>query len=141
LALRLDVVGANPVAAGAQVLKVAIHFDRLLGRGVAPPEAIAKLNSMQGECDPTIVKHLAFIDLPEAEMEIRVVPFRDLTTQMILDEDVRAKNGSLIVTKGQAITFALLERLRNFSSNGAIGAQLRVRVPRLAPEPNTSIAK
>jgi hypothetical protein len=129
----------DPIAAGVQVLKVAIEFDRLLGRGLAPRDAVAALFKRPNDCDPAIVKCLESIDLPETEMELRAVPVRDLTTQMILDEDVRAKNGSLIVTKGQAITYALLERLQNFRSNGAIADQLRVRVPRLQSPKELSV--
>jgi CheY-like chemotaxis protein len=119
----------DPVFVGAQVLKVAAEFERMLGHVKGPRAAVAHLAAHPEKWPPQIVTALQNIELPATECELRVVELHELRTRMILDEHVRASNGLLLVTKGQEVTFALLERLRNFAANGAIPSRLRVLVP------------
>lgn len=61
-------------------------------------------------------------------LEIQAVVVADLTTQMILAEDVTAMDGTLLVGKGQEVTELLRERLKNFARGSTIEEPIRVFV-------------
>ncbi|HTU89414.1 MAG TPA: hypothetical protein VMF69_04895 [Gemmataceae bacterium] len=53
----------------------------------------------------------------------------DLVTPMVLSEDVRSNTGVLMLSKGQKITFPLLQRLRNLARSSIICEPIRVWMP------------
>ena len=62
----------------------------------------------------------------EMAPEIREIGVRDLTTHMILAEDVITTDGTLLVSKGQEVTSSLCQRLRNFAKARKIQEPMRV---------------
>ena len=69
----------------------------------------------------------------KAPLEIQAVVVADLTTQMILAEDVTAIDGTLLVGKGQEVTELLRERLKNFARGSTIEEPIRVFVQARRP--------
>jgi len=53
-----------------------------------------------------------------------------MTVGMILDEDLRAPAGMLLVARDQEITYPLLVRIRNFCQKVPMTHKIRVRVAR-----------
>jgi hypothetical protein len=62
-------------------------------------------------------------------MESRRVPTLKLATGMVLDQDIRNKEGMLMVAKGQEITSAVLIKLENFAKAGLIAKEVQALVP------------
>ncbi|HEY2249570.1 MAG TPA: HD domain-containing phosphohydrolase [Planctomycetaceae bacterium] len=122
----------DPTIAAGQVLKVAIHFDRLVASGLAPLVAAAGLRKRPTEFDPIIVRELAQMQSPETEPDVRTVQICELNVGAILAEDLRSNSGALLLTKGQTVTYALMVRLRNFWAKREIPERLRVRIPAAA---------
>ena len=50
---------------------------------------------------------------------------------MVVDQDVRSKNGLLLLAKGQEVTPSVLGRLRAFASKTGIVEPIRVLVTRV----------
>ncbi len=127
----------DPVALGAQMLKVALDFDQRLMRGMSPRTALADMRRRPGEYNPRLLAALETVQVSRRRDEVRTVTVRELRTRMILDEDVRARNGVLLVAKGQEVTYPVLEFLRSYA-NGGVGVvqPFRVVVPRYEPEQN-----
>ncbi len=48
---------------------------------------------------------------------------------MILNQDLKASNGVLLVSKGQEVTFPVLKRLWNFAKEGGVQEPFRVLAP------------
>jgi hypothetical protein len=48
---------------------------------------------------------------------------------MILDQDVRARNGLLLVARGQEVTTAVARRLEGFAQGLGVNEPFQVRVP------------
>jgi response regulator RpfG family c-di-GMP phosphodiesterase len=124
----------DEVAVGGQVLKVALDFDRLVSHGASPQQAIAQLHQRPDVYDPNIVSTLENLQVRPAESELRTVRVSELDAHMTLDEDIHAKNGNLLVTKGQELTFPVLERLRRWEKGIGVKEPIRVLVPKYSPE-------
>ena len=54
---------------------------------------------------------------------------RELHVGMVIDEDVYASSGTLIVARGNEISVSMLERLARAAGSGAISPSVQVRVP------------
>lgn len=104
----------NEVITGAQILKVVIDFDQQLFRGVSRGEALNWMRKQKGCYNLAIIDALTNIKV-ENEPQTVVLNVQDITAGMVPMEDVMAKNGVLIIPKGQTITWPLIQGLQNFS--------------------------
>lgn len=111
---------------GAQMLKIAINFDRLVSSGISAKIAIGSLRQKKGHYLPDLIDSLATLQVAQAGAVTKLVRIKDLNTQMVAAQDIEAKNGLLLVPKGQEITYPVMERLRNFSRRVGIAEPVRV---------------
>jgi response regulator RpfG family c-di-GMP phosphodiesterase len=114
---------------GAQILRASTAFERLVRQDMGFAHAVDILLAQTGEYDPALVA--AFRELPVSGLpyEPRTVRIKDLTLRMVLNEEVRTTNGTLLVCKGVEVTDMLLARLWSFHERQAIGDSIRVLVP------------
>jgi len=124
----------DPVSLGSNILRVALDFDRLVSTGTMPDVAIESLRRQPKEYDPDVVQALGTMQVCASEMKLETLPVAKLAVQMVLDQDVRGCNGNLLVTKGQEVTFAVLERLRRWAQGVGVVEPIRVLVPQDACE-------
>ncbi|TKB06028.1 HD domain-containing phosphohydrolase [Desulforhopalus sp. IMCC35007] len=117
------------VIQGAQLLKAVIDFDFQLFRGVNRAEAIKSLQKQKGRYNPAYLEALAKIKM-DSEVRIISVKVHDLSVGMIPIDDVVAKNGALIIPRGQAITWSLLQGLNNFVRQIGVVEPIAVQVGR-----------
>ena len=119
----------DPVALGAQILKVAIAYDQSLNGGCDHEESLNRLLSHPQEFARLVVDALGDL-VPEIQgMEARKLILSDLECDMVLQEDVRTGNGMLLIAKGTRVSYALLVRLRNFLRRDPIAKAVLVHVP------------
>ncbi len=119
----------TPICIGAQMLKIAQELDKKMVQGLSPAEAIEELKKQKGKFPQKLLEALEGIKLCETGSVIKSVTINELKTFMILDEDVKARNGLLLVPKGQEVTLAVIEKLRSFASGLGIVEPIRVRIP------------
>ncbi|MCK5557321.1 MAG: response regulator, partial [Candidatus Hydrogenedentes bacterium] len=112
---------------GSQILKVALDFDQLIAQGMSCGEAASVLSRRESDYNPKVVAALQDYREKEAGDVVKTVKVRELNTRMIIDEDVKAKNGVLLVGKGHEVTYPVLARLRNFSRGVGVVEPFRVR--------------
>ena len=110
-------------------MKVALDFDRLVAHGAPGEEAIAQLHQNPEIYDQEIVAALEDMEVRPPANRLRALPVQQLDAYMVLDEDVYAKNGNLLVTKGQELTFPILERLRRWGQGVGVKEPIRVLIP------------
>jgi len=113
---------------GSQILKVALDFDELVVQGSSYRGALGALRRRANEYNPKVLGALENIQKAEHAEAVKMVGIRELGAHMVADENIRAKNGLLLVSKGQEITAPLLIRLRNFSEGVGVVEPFRVRV-------------
>jgi hypothetical protein len=75
---------------------------------------------------PACLEALAVYVSPEHGMEVRILKSAELRARMVVDQDVRAKNGLLLLAKAQEVTPSVLVRLRAFATKVGIAEPIRV---------------
>jgi ActR/RegA family two-component response regulator len=116
------------VVAGTELLRAAIDYDQSITRGHSHEEALAYMGRHAQQYAPSCLEALATFVAPEGGMEVRVLKSTELCPAMIVDQDVRAKNGLLLLAKGQEVTLSVLGRLRSFAAKVGIAEPIRVLV-------------
>jgi CheY-like chemotaxis protein len=117
----------NEIVLGAKILKLAVAFDQLRVK-ISDQEAIARLHSRISEFGLEVIEALRVIPPMRGRMEARRVSSLRLTKGMVLDQDVRNKQGLLLVAKGQELNGALLVKLENFAKASLIDREVSVLV-------------
>lgn len=112
---------------GGQLVKAACEFDRLLSIGFSREAAVDRMQQEVNQFDPKI---LGLFRKPGSAHEVKaaMVFIRDLREGMLLDQDVRAKNGILLVRRGTHTTHTVLERLEGFAQSVGVEEPIRVLV-------------
>ena len=130
--LRADDPALGPVPrtvrVGASALSAALAFDELVVGGRSPESAASSLARDAGRFDSRVLKLLGSAKLPGQERVVQRMSVRELHVGMIIDEDVYASSGTLIVARGNVISVSMLERLGSSADSGAISPSVQVRV-------------
>lgn len=115
------------ISLGVQLLKVAMDLDELLMSGASFDTAWRKLSARLGQYNPEILDALMNLRPKEDSEKAREMGVRDLEIGMIADEDIFAKDGSLLVSKGEEITYPVLLRVRSVAEIVGIAEPLRTK--------------
>ncbi|HEX3855597.1 MAG TPA: HD domain-containing phosphohydrolase, partial [Polyangiaceae bacterium] len=132
--IKLQTGGPYPtptddIERGGALLRVAIQVERLTATGKALPDALSELERKLNASEQPFLKTLADFRNAEGSTTIRTLPVGQMTSEMILEEDVRTTNGVVVVPKGRELSMVLIERLFKFSRAGTLVEPIRVRVP------------
>jgi len=122
-----DATASPETLLGTEILSIAIALDRLVAGGKTIETATRILMDENG----SNVKLLAIMfDFPEQSYTdiVKAVYVREMQPSMVLDEDVRAKNGNVVIGKEQELNPALIAKLQNFSSGIGLKEPIRVRL-------------
>lgn len=121
------------VKTGAQMLMVAIRLDEMVCSGASQEAALKFMSDRPETYQPMLTHAIGSAHVGAVEMEGRRIRLRDLRPNMIIDEDLWAQNGLLLVAKGQSISEPVIARLLNFGTFAWNDRTFSVRVP--APRP------
>ena len=94
-----------------RILQTAIGLDSLLSTGLAPTEALNKLRADQPFYEPSLVESIADYPFGLHNEVLLYVRASELTPRMILADDIRDTDGTLLATKGQPLAHPLLAYL------------------------------
>lgn len=111
---------------GAQMLKAAVEFDRLVSQGTPHRKAVEELLKHPKDVDQALVATLRTAEFGVSDRVTRLMKIKDITPGMVVGENIYTDKKLLLVPKGQEITHTLMERLRNFWRNGLIAEQIMV---------------
>ncbi len=120
---------AHTIAQGAQILKVALDYDQLLHNNVSHADAVKILKEHSRQYNPEIVGALGDKEIITGGWLVRLVNSESAEIGMIVDEDIHTKNGNLVVSKGQEISIASMERLQQLAKGTGVIEPFRVLVP------------
>lgn len=121
-----DSTVGEDIPLGARILKVALDYDTLKWSGDTDVQVLVELRHRSGWYDPDVLAAMETVVGFEVTLEIQEIGVKDLTTHMIIAEDVTTTDGMLLVSKGQEVTSSLCQRLRNFAKNRRIEEPVRV---------------
>ncbi len=113
----------------ARILKLLLDFDVLSQKGLSQEQAMETLRSRTGWYDPTVLTALDAVLNASTRYVVKALPVEELVPGMILGEDVRSKDGTLLLAKGRHVTQPILERLSAVAKAYGLHEPLRVLVP------------
>jgi response regulator RpfG family c-di-GMP phosphodiesterase len=120
---------SNDVERGGALLRIATQIERSTAQGKSIPDALGELERKLSAAELPFLKTLADFRNAEGSTTVRSLPVNQMTSEMILEEDVRTTNGVVVVPKGRELSMVLIERLFKFSRAGTLIEPIRVRVP------------
>jgi response regulator RpfG family c-di-GMP phosphodiesterase len=113
---------------GANILKVVLDFDALDAQGNPAERAIDTLRG-RSECydSETLEAFAAIRGSSVQKEEVREMPISAIREGMILAEDLKMSNGTLLAARGYEVTASFVERARHFRP-GFVKGPVRVIV-------------
>ena len=125
-----DGVSGDEIPLGARILKVALDFDALEARNEKPLEAFDTLRRRAGSYDPTVLEAFAeVLMVGAAGMETREVLLSEVQPGMMFAEDIAGADGELLIARGQEVTPAILERIRDITAHLGVQRSASMLVP------------
>jgi hypothetical protein len=121
--------GAKDIVLGAKILKLALAFDDLRMKRISVQDAIGRLHTRRSEFERELIDGLQDIVPPVARMALRKVSTLKLAAGMVVEQEIRTKEGVLLVAKAQEITPALLVKLDNRAKAGQLEKEIMALVP------------
>jgi len=128
-----ELQGPEWVRSGVRLLRLAIRLETRVARGATLAEALEAMNTNATEEERVYLAALSTLCADSEQMQIKSLRVRELGVGMILEADVKTRDGALVLPKGRELSAILLERLLQFSSSRGLGEPVSVRVP---VEPN-----
>ena len=117
------------VPVGANMLRIALEFDRATTLGASPGRALELLRERPREFHPALVNSLRGLHVIPAAMRTAILEVQELQVMMVVDQDVRAGNGTLLLARGHELTLPALQLLRRWNCGIGVQGPLRVLVP------------
>jgi CheY-like chemotaxis protein len=130
----LDTARSEPARLGGQLLRVAAAFDSQVHRGLMAQDVLTQLAAAPREFSPELVATLDGLKVVQQVSPVRSVRLADLAEGMILEQDVRAGTGLLLIARGHEVTPTVLGKLRRYGKSMKIIEPIKVRVNELVPE-------
>ncbi|HML56295.1 MAG TPA: response regulator [Solidesulfovibrio magneticus] len=131
-----DALAGERIPLGARILKVALDFDTLTAhygekRRSQTPEAdaLARMRDRDGWYDPEILDALETLATLPDGFEPRQVPTDALAAGMLLDQDVVALGGNLVLGRGLELNAVSIRRLARLDGERGAKSRWRVLVP------------
>jgi HD-GYP domain-containing protein (c-di-GMP phosphodiesterase class II) len=122
--------GRADIRLGAEILSVTLAFDEFLRQGLSKTEAAHRLGVQRKHLDRRIFEALVELESDTDQKQTRTCAIGELSTGMILEQEVRSDTGLLVVAKGQEVTQSLILKLKNFSQRNAMEGGVTVSLPK-----------
>jgi response regulator RpfG family c-di-GMP phosphodiesterase len=117
------------VRLGAEILRLTLAYEKLIHKGMSRTEAVHSLSSRNKQFSPEFFDALVTLDPNAEEGGIQTCRIALLTPGMIVQEEIRTTDETLVVSKGQEATPALIAKLKNLHARKMIGANIIVSGP------------
>lgn len=125
---ELEYDGKNIVLAGSQILAVVINYLNYVHRGQTQKGALVLLKQNRAQNNIEIIKALDRV-LQRGEVDkVKTLSVTDLREGMIIEADVIAEDGSVVIKKGTAVNGLVIEHLKLLSELGKQRGSVVVRV-------------
>jgi CheY-like chemotaxis protein len=117
----------DEVCLGAGILKAAIDYDLLRQQDLEHVRAIRIMRKKKEKYNPAILDLIAKHKPRNVHTAIRNISFKEVSPGMVAAEDVFAKNGAMLIPKGQEITWPVIQSLMNFEKQIGIMEPIRMQ--------------
>lgn len=121
-----DAVEDEELSLSAQILHALFDYHLLIFQGSNHVAALRLLRKKPGKYNENVLKLMDNIEPIRSTQVVQSMPLKDLTVGMVVEEPIYSRNDTLLVPKGQEITFTVLQGLKNFSRKIGVKEPIRV---------------
>lgn len=121
-----DSLKGEAIPLESRILKLVLDHDLLVMSGMDSATAMLEIYKRDGWYDPKVISVFEKLISLENKYSVKTVKIEELTTRMILTEDILTKEGVLIVSKGEEVTPSMKIRLENFHSSIGLNDAVKV---------------
>jgi hypothetical protein len=114
---------------GAEILRTVLTYESFIHKGFSRTETMHRLSRLNPKPGPELFNALVALNPQAEDEETRHCPIEELAPGMIIQQEIRGVDGTLIISKGQEITPTVIFRLKNLHARRAIPGRVTVSVP------------
>jgi hypothetical protein len=118
---------------GAEILRQALDFDDFVRKGASRVEAGHRMGRKYKNMDQDLLLTLIKMEPEAHELQVETCPVEQLSTGMIVQEDVYSNHGLLVVAKGQEVNLPLQLKLDSFHEKEPFCDGIKVAIPKPTP--------
>lgn len=119
----------DEIRLGARILRAVIDLDHLRMAGRTHTQAMDEMRA-RADYNGHVLEALAQFNPDRIGKEVRHMRVKELAPGMIVDQDVQARNGLLLLARGQIVTESVIARLESFVMTQGVPEPLRVLATR-----------
>jgi len=113
----------------ARILHIAIDFELYKNSGLSPRKTIEKMKTIGSMYDPWLFAFLENEIVGKAkDRSWQTIPLEEAKVGMKIAEDIRTKDGMLVVTSGTPLSSIFLTKLKNLAQKGLIQPKVKILV-------------
>jgi len=113
-----------------EILQSILAFDALLQKGLSRVEAANRVARQRKGLHRQVMEALVELEPETSDKELRRLQIAELIPGMIIEQEIRTQTGSLVATKGQEVTVALLLGLTRLQEAGTLDCTISVSLPK-----------
>ena len=122
-------LGDGTVGLGTRILCLVLEYDVLLTQGHSTDVAVQTLRRRTSRFGENLIEKFAHhLGAGSGKTEARKMPLRAVQPGMIIMQDLRTHQGTLLVARGFEVSNTFLERSRNFGSE-LLNEVVKVQIP------------
>jgi len=125
-----DSISGDNIPLGSRIIRIAADFDNLVTSGRSRDDALDELKRRPAFYDINLLKNISWILLGTPENKdnpmVLELTVEEIQEGMILAEDVKASDGTIIAGKDLQLSAPLIATFKNYAKNGQIKEKIQV---------------
>jgi response regulator RpfG family c-di-GMP phosphodiesterase len=122
-------LGDGTIGSGTRILGLVLEYDALITQGHSTDVAVQTLRRRVSRFGENLIEKFAqHLGAGSGKAEAREMPLRTVQPGMIIMQDIRTHQGTLLVARGFEVSNTFLERSRNFGSE-LLNEVIKVLIP------------
>jgi hypothetical protein len=128
-------LGDGTIGMGTRILGLALEYDVLAMQGHSVDVAVQTLRGRAPRYDAKLIDDLGrYLGSGSGKSEARRMPLKAVQPGMVISQDIRTHQGTLLVPRGFEVTSLFIDRSRNFGPE-LLDEVISVVVPAVKPVP------
>jgi response regulator RpfG family c-di-GMP phosphodiesterase len=122
-------LGDGTIGMGSRILGLVLEYDVLNSQGHCSDVAVQTLRRRSSRYTENLIEQFArYLGAGSGKSEARQIPLRAIKPGMVIAQDIRTQQGTLLVPRGFEVTSLFMDRSRNFGPE-LLDEVIRVVVP------------
>ena len=114
---------------GAEILRLILDYEDFIRKGTSRNETVHQLARHNPKFSPEFFNALVALDPHAEEEQTKSSRIEELAPGMIIQQEIRSVDGTLMISKGQEVTSTVISKLKNLQARRAISGPITVSVP------------